>query len=108
MTAVDAALRRLESSNFFYEYDTEDSFIEAEVNSELMSRAQNESKRLRRLFVAYPNSVQLFQRFHNVILLDNTYKTNKYGKPVLNICGSNQTIQITLTFLVGESEPEYC
>ena len=39
------------------------------------------------LFIAYPESIQLALNNQDVMLVDNTYKTNKYDMPLLNIIG---------------------
>jgi hypothetical protein len=39
------------------------------------------------LFIAYPQSIQLAQTNQDVILVDNTYKTNKFDMPLLYIIG---------------------
>ena len=42
--------------------------------------------------------------------MDYTYKTNKYRKPLLNICGvtgQNKTLNLGVAFVSGESEEDY-
>ena len=41
----------------------------------------------RHLFIAYPQSIQLAQTNQDVILVDNTYKTNKFDMPLLHMIG---------------------
>jgi hypothetical protein len=43
--------------------------------------------RTRHLFIAYPQSIELAQANQDVILVDNTYKTNKFDMPLLHIIG---------------------
>jgi hypothetical protein len=43
--------------------------------------------RTRHLFIAYPQSIQLAQANQDVILIDNTYKTNKFDMPLLHMIG---------------------
>jgi hypothetical protein len=43
--------------------------------------------RLQRLFIACPNSIKHLQTNHDVLLLDNTYKTNRFDMPLLNSIG---------------------
>jgi hypothetical protein len=43
--------------------------------------------RTRHLFIAYPESIQLAQTNQDVILVDNTYKTNKFNMPLLHMIG---------------------
>jgi hypothetical protein len=39
------------------------------------------------LFIAYPQSIQLAQTNQDIILIDNTYKTNKFDMPLLHMIG---------------------
>jgi len=39
------------------------------------------------LFIAYPQSIQLAQTNQDVVLVDNTYKTNKFDMPLLHMIG---------------------
>ena len=39
------------------------------------------------LFIAYPQSIKLAQTNQDVILVDNTYKTNKFDMPLLHMIG---------------------
>jgi len=41
----------------------------------------------RHLFIAYPQSIQLAQANQDVVLVDNTYKTNKFDMPLLHMIG---------------------
>jgi hypothetical protein len=41
--------------------------------------------RTHRLFIAYPQSIQLAQTCQDVVLVDNTYKTNKFDMPLLHM-----------------------
>lgn len=45
------------------------------------------TNRTRHLFIAYPQSIKLAQTNQDVILVDNTYKTNKFDMPLLHIIG---------------------
>jgi len=39
------------------------------------------------LFIAYPQSIKLAQTNQDVVLVDNTYKTNKFDMPLLHMIG---------------------
>ena len=68
------------------------------------------SKRLERLFFAHPDAVKLWKQHPDIILMDCTYKTNRFRMPLLNICvvaGNKKTIQVALCFLSGEKEVSY-
>ena len=91
----------------------------------------DEANHLHQLFFADPDSITLFKKFHDILIIDCTYKSNRYvnvlkvstsyganktnrenrnGKPLLNICGvtgSNKTIQIALCFMACESTNSY-
>ena len=46
----------------------------------------------------------------DIILIDYTYKTNRFRMPLLNFCavtGNRKTIQVALYFLSGEKEVDY-
>jgi hypothetical protein len=41
--------------------------------------------RLQALFIAYLESIQYLQAHHDVLLIDNTYSTNRFGMPLIDI-----------------------
>ncbi len=52
----------------------------------------------------------MYKQHPDVLLLDSTYKTNRFNMPLLNICaitGSNKVIQVGLVFLSFEKESDY-
>ncbi|KAK2382991.1 hypothetical protein QL285_070490 [Trifolium repens] len=50
------------------------------------------------IFFAHPESIKLFNLFPTMLLLDSTYKTNKYRLPLLEFVGTTSAEQ---TFSVG-------
>jgi hypothetical protein len=46
-----------------------------------------ETRRLKGLFIACPESIEYLQSHHDVLLIDNTYKTNRFGLPLMDIIG---------------------
>jgi hypothetical protein len=44
--------------------------------------------RTRHLFIAYPESITLAQTNQDVILVNNTYKTNQFDMPLLHMVGT--------------------
>jgi hypothetical protein len=61
-------------------------------------------------FFAHPRSLELVKRFPTTILLDCTYKTNKYNMPLLHIVGMNscnRSFSVAFCFLSAEKEPNY-
>ena len=45
---------------------------------------QNQTKHL---FIAYPDSIRLAETNQDVVLVDSTYKTNKFDMPLLHMLG---------------------
>jgi hypothetical protein len=45
------------------------------------------TRRLKGLFFAYPESIEYLQSHHDVLLIDNTYKTNRFELPLIDIIG---------------------
>ena len=65
---------------------------------------------LKYLFFAYLESLKYFQKNPNVLLLNYTYKTNKFKMPFLYAVGVNNTGQnfkLAYYFLPGETEDDY-
>jgi hypothetical protein len=59
---------------------------------------------------AHPESITHLQAYPDVVLLDCTYKTNKYGMPLLDIIGVDacqRSFCIAFAFLSNESEEDY-
>jgi hypothetical protein len=56
---------------------------------------------------AHPNLVKLFNTFPTVLIMDSTYKINKYRIPLLEFVGSTstgKTYVIAFAFLTSEKE----
>ncbi|MBW0585319.1 hypothetical protein O181_125034 [Austropuccinia psidii MF-1] len=61
-------------------------------------------------FFTHPLSIKLLHGFPHVILMDCTYKTNKYKMPLLNIVGfssTNKTFSGAFCLMKNETEPSY-
>jgi MULE transposase domain len=66
--------------------------------------------RVTHLFFIHPETLQLWKRHPDVMLMDCTYKTNKFRMPLLNIVfptGLHTTIQLGLCFMSSEKEEDY-
>lgn len=66
--------------------------------------------RVTAIFFAHVNSLAYLQAYPDLLILDCTYKTNKYGMPLLNIIGVDacqHSFCIAFAFLSGETEPDY-
>jgi hypothetical protein len=57
-----------------------DNKIHFKINITLENRTQH-------LFITYPQSIKLAQTNQDVVLVDNTYKTNKFDMPLLHMVG---------------------
>jgi len=59
------------------------------------------------VFWAHPNSAKLFNTFSTVLVLDSTYKTNKYRLPLLEFVDNTSTMKIhSIAFAYMMSEKE--
>jgi hypothetical protein len=84
------------------------------------------TNRTHHLFIAYPQSIKLAQTNQDVVLVDNTYKTNKFDMPLLHMIGklspltlifilinligitsSGMTFSIGFCFLPGETKEDF-
>ncbi|ETL33762.1 hypothetical protein L916_13863 [Phytophthora nicotianae] len=91
-TNTEALFSLLEKYKFHYTYKVDDS-----------------SNRLQYLLWAHPTTTKLAKQFMDILVLDCTYKTNKYGMPLLNVIvliGMNTILPIAQIWLPGESEPD--
>jgi MULE transposase domain len=62
------------------------------------------------LFFTHPQCIQLLNQFPDVLLLDCTYKTNKFKMPLLNIVGTSclgKSFYVAFVFLAKEEEEDY-
>lgn len=69
----------------------------------------DESAHLTKLFLAYRPAITVFKPHPDVILMDCTYKTNRYSMPLLNIIGitgMGTMIHLANCFLDSESEAD--
>lgn len=67
--------------------------------------------RLESLFFAHLEAIAIYMQHLDVLLLDCTYKTNRFRMPLLNICsviGNRKTVHTHgLCFLSGKKEGDY-
>ena len=62
------------------------------------------------LFFAHPTSLNLLHAFPKVLLMDCTYKTNRYRLPLLEIVGvtsTDMTFSVAFAYLQYEKEDNY-
>ncbi|KAK9677636.1 hypothetical protein RND81_11G157200 [Saponaria officinalis] len=69
-----------------------------------------ETDQLTDIFMAHPEGVQLFRTYFYVICIDSTYKTNKYGMPLVEFIGvtpSGKNFSIGYAIVTSEDENGY-
>jgi MULE transposase domain len=62
------------------------------------------------LFFTHPRCIQLLNQFPDMLLLDCTYKTNKFKIPLLNIVGTTclgENFYVAFAFLAKEEKEDY-
>lgn len=65
---------------------------------------------IRDLFWAHPASVDILHAFPSVLIMDCTYKTNRYGLPLLEVVGvtcTNLTFLVVFIYMEAEHEENY-
>ena len=70
----------------------------------------NEDGEIKGLFFCHALSINLLKTYHYILLLDCTYKTNKYKMPLLHIAGitgANKTFSLAFCFIAQETKPFY-
>ncbi|OAE32239.1 hypothetical protein AXG93_1089s1040 [Marchantia polymorpha subsp. ruderalis] len=70
----------------------------------------NSCGNVQRLFFAHPDSIAMAIRYSNVLLMDCTYKTNRFRMPLLVVIGRtghNMSFFVAFAFLEGENSAEY-
>src|ERR1044072_752754 len=65
---------------------------------------------VRDVFWAHPDSMKLFNTFSYVVIMDCTYKTNRYRIPLLEIVGltsTHKTFSVDFCYMASESTDHY-
>ncbi|XP_045830906.1 PKS-NRPS hybrid synthetase cheA-like [Trifolium pratense] len=68
------------------------------------------SEHVQDIFFAHPKSISLFNSFPTVLLMDSTYKTNKYKMPLFEIVGFTSTgrsFNVGFAWLTNEREDNF-
>src|SRR3954447_24025725 len=84
--------------------------LELEENAFEFNYQVDQDGHITLLFFAHPESLILLKRYPEVLLMDCTYKTNRFHMPLLDILGStglNRTFFAAFVFLSGETEEDY-
>ncbi|XP_019189960.1 PREDICTED: uncharacterized protein LOC109184415 [Ipomoea nil] len=74
------------------------------------SRTNNATDELEDLFFVHPKSMEKWRAFPHVLLIDATYKTNRYSMPLVEMVGvtsTNMTFCIAFAFMHKENESNY-
>src|ERR1044072_4594409 len=70
---------------------------------------EEDTKVVKAIFWSHPISTQLFNLFPTVVLIDSTYKTNRYRILLLEMVGvtsTHMTFTIAFGYMTNETEPE--
>ena len=62
------------------------------------------------LFIMHPGSLELLKENYDIILIDSTYKTNRYGMPLCHITGrtsASRSFDIGYAFVHKERQENY-
>src|SRR4030043_1473182 len=65
------------------------------------------SQNVKDIFWAHPESIKVFNTFPTVLIMDSTYKTNKYCLPLLEFVGVTSTYltySIAFAYMMSEKE----
>ncbi|KAI5406195.1 hypothetical protein KIW84_052806 [Lathyrus oleraceus] len=75
------------------------------------SRKKDDSEVVREIFWAHPDSVKLLNIFPIVLVMDRTYKTNKYRQPLFEIIGMTSiefTFVVAFVYMESEQTENFC
>ena len=70
----------------------------------------NNQHHVTHLFFANEDALAIFKSNYDVIIMDCTYRTNRFNMPLLGIVGvtgMNTTIHVAQAFLHGETKRDY-
>ncbi|XP_038687544.1 uncharacterized protein LOC119986927 [Tripterygium wilfordii] len=73
-------------------------------------RANHTTNELEALFFAHPSSLDRLRAFPDVLSMDATYQTNRYGLPlieIVSVTSTSQTFCIAFAYLHSEKEASY-
>lgn len=82
----------------------------AKKNYVFNCRSEGDSTTVQDIFFAHPKSVALFNTFPTVLLMDSTYKTNRYGMPLFEMVGvssTSKTFNVAFAFIKNEKEENF-
>ncbi|OBS15929.1 hypothetical protein FPOA_13340 [Fusarium poae] len=70
----------------------------------------DDTGRVKAVFFAHPRSIQYLKTYPEVLIMDCTYRSNRYKMPLLDIIGVDccgKSFCIAFAFLTGEAEHDY-
>ena len=70
----------------------------------------NEDDKLERLTFLHRNSIKLLRLYPDILIIDVTYNTNRFGIPLVNIIGmtyTNHSFLVGQAFITQEEEADY-
>jgi hypothetical protein len=70
----------------------------------------NNKDEVTHLYWAHPKSIKLAQRFSHSLVMDSTYKTNRYRMPMLHVVGMasfNTSFTVAIAFMKSEDTASY-
>jgi MULE transposase domain len=100
-TPIQALLDRLEKNPTFWCFAAE-----IEQHEDLLVNTQH----LRSLWFASSQQIELIQAYQDLLLIDSTYKTNRYKMPLVQLCGCtplNTFFTAADCFVSGEGVEDY-
>ncbi|KAL2109770.1 hypothetical protein VUR80DRAFT_2035 [Thermomyces stellatus] len=84
--------------------------LEGSGESFFFREKRSESGHIERLFIAPKQHIEFHRQAPDILLLDTTYKTNRFKMPLLSVCGitqEQQPFQIAAIFLDSEKEEQF-
>ncbi|KAK6207460.1 hypothetical protein QIS74_00794 [Colletotrichum tabaci] len=86
-------------------------FAQLEDSSKYWYRHKQDAKgHVTSLFIAPLSAIAMLRQHPDVLLMDSTYKTNRFNLPLFNVCGTtanNFAFQVASCFLSAEKEDNY-
>ncbi|GAU11480.1 hypothetical protein TSUD_344700 [Trifolium subterraneum] len=73
-------------------------------------RTIGDSTTIQDIFWAHPESIKLFNTFPTVLMMDSTYKTNKYKMPLFEIVGitsTEESYNVGFAYIANEKEDNF-
>ncbi|GAU48660.1 hypothetical protein TSUD_189150 [Trifolium subterraneum] len=95
MSEMQHMFKHLSDNKYFFKY---------------RSHVDEEGEYLQDIFFAHPRSLSLFNYFPTVLVMDSTYKTNKYNMPLFEIVGftsTERTYNVGFAWLTNEKEDNF-